>query len=106
MKEVKIFKDTTLLGKYRLCSIIGTGRTGVVYLAEHISLGEYRAVKVISKHTADHRQAYQEAMILKKLRHPGIPIIYDVEEDVTNYYLIEEYMVRHTLLLHNVFQYC
>lgn len=92
MKEVKIFKDTTLLGKYRLCSIIGTGRTGVVYLAEHISLGEYRAVKVISKHTADHRQAYQEAMILKKLRHPGIPIIYDVEEDVTNYYLIEEYL--------------
>lgn len=33
-----------------------------------------------------------EARLLKSLRHPGIPIIYDLEEDPDYYYLIEEYL--------------
>jgi hypothetical protein len=33
-----------------------------------------------------------EAELLKKLRHPGIPIIYDLEADSNYYYLIEEYL--------------
>lgn len=34
----------------------------------------------------------REALLLKSLRHPGIPIIYDLEEDSSYYYLIEEYL--------------
>ena len=33
-----------------------------------------------------------EAELLKSLKHPGIPIIYDIEEDDDYYYMIEEYV--------------
>ena len=33
-----------------------------------------------------------EANILAKLRHPGLPIVYDIEEDEAFYYIIEEYV--------------
>ncbi len=33
-----------------------------------------------------------EASLLKNLNHPGIPIIYDIEEDDTSYYIIEEFI--------------
>ena len=38
--------------KYRLCRIIGRGRTGTVYLARHEGLGEYRAIKEVPKSDA------------------------------------------------------
>ena len=38
-----------------------------------------------------------EANILAKLRHPGIPIVYDVEEDEAFYYIIEEYVEGESL---------
>ena len=34
----------------------------------------------------------REALLLKGLRHPGIPVIYDLEEDENFGYLIEEYL--------------
>lgn len=34
----------------------------------------------------------REALLLKELRHPGIPIVYDVEEDSVYSYLIEEFL--------------
>ena len=51
-------------------------------------------MKIVPK---DHRPDYdtfrKEALFLKTLRHPGIPLVYTiVEEDQTNSYLIEEYL--------------
>ena len=47
----------------------------------HIGLEEYRAIKRISKRDADYDTFRREALVLKELRHPGIPMIYDLEED-------------------------
>ncbi|RGZ01244.1 serine/threonine protein kinase [Clostridium sp. AM58-1XD] len=49
-------------------------------------------LKKISKRFADYGEFQREAVILKNIRHPGIPVIYDLEEDEDNYYLIEEYL--------------
>jgi serine/threonine-protein kinase len=81
-----------LFGKYQLCGILGTGREGTVFLAVHLGLEEYRAVKRVSKSFLNYEQFRREALILKELRHPGIPIVYDVEEDESYSYLIEEYL--------------
>ena len=70
--------DTILFGKYRLCRMIGRGRTGTVYLAKHESLGEYRAIKEVPKSDASYGQFLREARIMKDLHHPSIPIIYDI----------------------------
>lgn len=89
--------DTILFGKYRLCRMIGRGRTGTVYLAKHESLGEYRAIKEVPKSDASYGQFLREARIMKELHHPSIPIIYDLEETDTHCYLIEEFLEGESL---------
>ena len=75
----------------------GSGRTGTVWLAVHIGLEEYRAIKCVPKTCADYETFRREALILKELRHPGIPLVYDLEEDEAHFYLIEEYLEGHSL---------
>jgi len=87
-----MIENTTLFGKYQLRRILGRGRHGAVYLAMHKDLKEYRAIKKVPKAGAGLAQFRQEALILKNLRHPGIPIIYDMEEDEEYSYLIEEFL--------------
>ncbi len=72
--------------------MIGTGRTGTVWLAVHLGLDEYRAIKQVSKDIVAYEAFRREALILKSLRHPAIPIVYDLEEDQEFLYLIEEYL--------------
>ncbi len=89
--------DSVLFGKYQLCRILGTGRIGTVFLAVHLGLEEYRAVKRVPRSFHDYEHFRREALILKELRHPGIPIIYDIEEDGEYSYLIEEYLEGESL---------
>lgn len=86
------FGSTLLFGKYQLCRLLGRGRSGTVYLAKHRELEEYRAIKQVPKACVDYAQFRKEALILKDIRHPGIPIVYDLEEDEDFCYLIEEYL--------------
>ena len=85
-------RDTILFGKYLLCRTIGRGRTGTVYLARHLGLGEYRAIKQVAKADSCYEAFRQEALLLRALHHPGIPRVYDLEEDETYCYLIEEFL--------------
>lgn len=72
--------------------MIGTGRSGTVWLAVHLGLEEYRSIKCILRRGTDYETVRREALILKNLRHPAIPIVYDLEEDQDYLYLIEEYL--------------
>ena len=72
--------------------MIGTGRSGTVWLAVHLGLEEYRAIKCILRRGTNYETVRREALILKNLRHPAIPIVYDLEEDQDYLYLIEEYL--------------
>ena len=84
-------------GKYRLVSHLGEGNSSKVFLAVHRKLNTYRAVKCVKKTQSGQPQLLLEADILKNLKHPGIPTIYDVEEDDKNYYIIEEYIQGQSL---------
>lgn len=94
--EVNI-EHQILFGKYRLERVLGTGGTATVYLATHLGLGEYRAIKKISKESEEYGQFRKEGLILKYVRNPGIPIVYDLEEDDSYGYLIEEYLEGESL---------
>lgn len=85
-------ENTILFGKYQLGPMIGRGRSGTVWLATHVKLAEQRAVKCVSKEFIGYEQFCKEALLLKELRHPGIPIVYDLEEDANYCYLFEEYL--------------
>ncbi len=88
---------STLLPNYHICKKLGAGRSGTVYLAYHRDLEEYRAIKVVSNAMTDFETFRKEALFLKNLRHPGIPLVYDVVDGSQffseNYFLIvEEYL--------------
>ena len=88
---------TILFGKYRIISTLGIGNSSTVYLAEHTKLNVYRAVKCIPKNTSLVTSLSLEASLLKNLNHPGIPVIYDIDEDESFYYLVEEYIKGESL---------
>jgi tRNA A-37 threonylcarbamoyl transferase component Bud32 len=83
--------------KYRIISLLGRGGTAKVYLAEHIKLNSYRAIKCISKKHPLYELQRNEALILKNLKHSCIPIIYDIEEDEEGSYIVEQYLEGDTL---------
>lgn len=86
-----------LFGKYRILRQLGEGASSQVYLAEHVKLKTYRAVKRISKAHPLQSQFRLEANLLKNLSHSSIPIVYDIEEDEFYFYMIEEYVEGESL---------
>ena len=56
-----------------------------------------RAIKQIPRKEADATPVLSEALLLKNLKHPGIPIVFDLEEDEKNIYVIEEYIAGESL---------
>ncbi|MDF2541944.1 MAG: hypothetical protein K0S47_1662 [Herbinix sp.] len=83
--------------KYRIIKLLGRGGTAEVYLAEHIKLNSYRAIKCISKNHPLYDLQLKEAHILKNLKHSCIPIIYDIEENEDCSYIVEQYLEGETL---------
>ena len=117
LKEHMKQNNFILSGRYEILETLGEGSDGTVYLARHHSLELNRAIKVFPKKPdAPSLFAISEANVLKTIRHPGIPTIYDFEEDACNYYLVEEYIQGESLsqfLLHQqsisqnlFFQFC
>lgn len=70
----------------------GAPEGGYAFLAEHISLRAKRVIKRIRRNHPFYGQLVREAQLLGRLSHPGIPFLYDVEEDSQYLYLIEEYI--------------
>lgn len=83
--------------KYQIEGLLGSGGTARVYLAKHIKLNSYRAIKCISKTHPLYELQRNEAHILKNLKHSCIPIIYDIEEDEEGSYIVEQYLEGETL---------
>ncbi|MFA9377055.1 MAG: serine/threonine-protein kinase [Lachnotalea sp.] len=86
-----------LFEKYLIEQPIGCGLSGNVYLAEHMKLKAKRVIKCVSKKQLMYQQFLKEATLLKNLKHPNIPIIYDLEEDEEYLYIIEEYIKGESL---------
>lgn len=57
----------------------------------------YRAIKCIPKTPHAISSQCLEANLLKHLNHPGIPTIYDIEEDQNHIYIVEEYIQGESL---------
>ena len=87
----------SLSERYEIVATLGTGSFGTVYLARHHILECFRAIKVIPSNHDAANTIISEAKLLKSLHHPGIPTIYEIEEDTDYYYLIEEYLEGETL---------
>lgn len=79
------------LGKYRILDILGEGGEGRVYLAEDESLFRRVALKRILQGEKTEEEVRREAAFLRDLRHPMLPVVYELfyEDD---WYLAMEYI--------------
>ncbi len=79
-------------GRYKIIKPIGKGGMSTVYLAQNVSLDTMWAIKVIEKKSRSGFDLLAEPNILKKLNHPALPRIIDIEEDNKYLYIVEDYI--------------
>ena len=89
------FLSQPFTSRYRVIRELGSGQFGKVYLAEHRSTHERRAVKEIEKKRAEKLGGSQsrfisEVEIISRLDHPNIIKIYEMYEDSKRYYIVSE----------------
>lgn len=90
--EKRKIEEGKNLGKYRILETLGEGGEGCVYLAEDESLFRRVALKRIwqgGDETGE--EIRREAAFLRDLRHPMLPVVYELfyEDD---WYLVMEYI--------------
>jgi TPR repeat protein/serine/threonine protein kinase len=86
---------TLIKGKYRIIARLGRGGMGTVYKAEHIPLEEVRALKVMAP-TGDAefvRRFRQEAQAARRLRHPNVVHVDDLDQaDDGSFFIAMDYV--------------
>jgi len=91
---------TVLGGKYRIGRKIGSGGIGVVYAAEHVSLGHEVAIKVLrgaaARDGGEIARLRREAYIQVHVEHPNVVRVLDLDQmpDGSNYVVMERLVGR------------
>jgi serine/threonine protein kinase len=91
---------TVLGGKYRIGRKIGSGGIGVVYAAEHVSLGHEVAVKVLrgaaARDGSEIARLRREAYIQVHVEHPNVARVLDLDQmpDGSIYVVMERLIGR------------
>ena len=92
----------TVLGGYRLESVLGSGGTGVVYLATKLDLSRAEALKVLAPELRDdlvfRQQLARDWRLAASLEHPNILPVLDAGEADGQAYLAMQYVEGGDLL--------
>jgi Serine/threonine protein kinase len=91
----------TMLGPYKILTLIGAGGMGEVYRAQDTRLGRDVAVKVLTRHMSGDADALrrfeQEARAAGMLNHPNILAIYDIGNEGGQNYIVSELLEGESL---------
>ena len=89
------------IGDYRILGEIGRGGMGVVYEAEHVTLGRTVALKVLPRRFTDDERALarfrREGQTIAKLHHTNIVPLFEVGEDQGIAFLAMQLITGHSL---------
>ncbi|GAA3419556.1 serine/threonine-protein kinase [Streptosporangium vulgare] len=92
----------TIADRYRLTAPIARGGMGTVWQGSDLRLNRPVAVKLIyqddlvAKNDAT-RRFYREARITARLRHPGVPVVYDFGSEGGEFFIVLEYLEGHMI---------
>jgi tetratricopeptide (TPR) repeat protein/tRNA A-37 threonylcarbamoyl transferase component Bud32 len=90
-----------VLGHFRLIEQIGAGGMGIVYRARDQRLDRDVAVKVLNEKTLAEKSSRQrfrhEALVLGRLSHPNVEIVYDFHTENGLDYLVLEFVAGQSL---------
>ena len=85
-------EENSRLGKYRIIKRLGQGGEGCVYLVKDESLSRLAAVKCLRDDGGrEGERIRQEAAFLRDLRHPMLPVVYELFYQ-DGWYLVMEYI--------------
>lgn len=85
-------KGMVLGGTYEIIGEIGSGGGGVIFLAKHLRLQTDVVVKKIKDDVLGRVESRKEADILKNLKHPHLPRVYDFIETESGVYTVMDYI--------------
>ena len=89
------------VGNYVIESQLGRGSMGIVYLARHIKVRRFAAVKVLLQDQTHNLQLRErllaEYRILDSIHHGNIVGLYDVCVEDNQVFLVQEYLAGRTL---------
>ncbi|WP_345266751.1 serine/threonine protein kinase [Nibrella viscosa] len=90
-----------LIQQYRVDALLGEGGMGTVYQATDTLLERLVAMKMLHPHllnqTSFMERFRNEALILARLNHPNIAVVYNLLQDGTDYFMAMEYVAGETL---------
>jgi hypothetical protein len=99
LQEINIRQRRGMLiaNRYRIISELGRGGMGSVSLVEDENFGVERALKMLNLNDVLDpepliRAFSREAKILAKLRHPGLPIVFDYFQENNQWFLVLDYI--------------
>ncbi|HTS79772.1 MAG TPA: protein kinase [Myxococcaceae bacterium] len=100
--EPPLTPGTVVADRYRIQELVGRGGMGAVYRAEHLTLGNTVAVKVLRASHGAHpdivRRFQREAVAASQIRHPGIVEVTDFGRTRDDrFYLAMEFVDGETL---------
>jgi tetratricopeptide (TPR) repeat protein len=90
------------IGNYRIVRLLGTGGMGVVYLAEHVSLGRKAVIKFVQDRLSSTSEYvarfFTEAKTAASIKHPGIVDVFDFgNDDAGHGYIVMEFLEGESL---------
>ena len=93
--KIKYNRNETRIGGYLLKNDLGEGTFGKVKLGIFIKTGEKVAIKIINKKKLkqknDKIHLKREIDLLQKINHINLISVYEIFENIENYYIIMEY---------------
>lgn len=89
---MNIEKGTILDGTYEVNGQIGAGGGGIVYRAKHLRLQTDVVIKKIKEEVREKVELRQEVDILKELKHPYLPRVYDFLDTEDGVYTIMDFI--------------
>lgn len=92
IKMGTLTKGTILENTYEIVEEIGSGGGGIVFRAKHLRLQTDVVVKKIRDEVQNKVKLRQEADILKKLKHPYLPRVYDFIETADGVYTVMDFI--------------
>lgn len=87
-----LYEGAVLNDTYQIIREIGSGGTGVIYLAYHLRLQKYVVVKRIRENFVGTINTRTEVDILKRLHHSYLPQVYDFLQFGMEVYTVMEYI--------------
>jgi serine/threonine protein kinase/Flp pilus assembly protein TadD len=100
------FPARKTIGRYEICSQLGAGGMGEVYLANDTKLDRKVALKILPSEVVDAksdasndrvRRFVQEAKAASALNHPNILTIYEIDEIDSEHFIATEFIDGYTL---------